>query len=133
MRDILDAIFYLVRTGCQWRNLPHEYPPWSTVHCWFRRWRRDGTWERLHGALREQLRVAGGRDPQPSAGVIDSQSVKTTGVGGVLPWRWVVERTFSWTGQSRRLSKDYEHLCATGEVLVSLAMTRIMLRRLAHA
>jgi transposase len=82
-RAILDAIFYLVRTGCQWRALPREYPPWSTVHYWFRRWRLDGLWERVNGALRERLRVAVGRDPQPSAAVVDSQSVKTTGVGGV--------------------------------------------------
>ena len=62
-REILDAIFYVVRTGCQWRALPHEYPPWSTVHDWFRLWRLDGTRERLNGALRERLRVAVGRHP----------------------------------------------------------------------
>ena len=82
-REILDAIFYVIRTGCQWRLLPHEYPPWPTVYYWFRRWRLDGTWERLHAVLRERVRVAAGRGPQPSAGILDSQSVKTTGVGGV--------------------------------------------------
>jgi putative transposase len=254
-REILDAIFYVVRTGCQWRCLPHEYPPWSTVHCWFRRWRLDGTWERLNTALRERLRVRAGRDPQPSGCILDSQSVKTTSVGGVrgydgakklrgrkrhvlvdtqglvltvkvhaahiqdraavpllldgvrqrfprlehawvdqgytgsgrdwmtehlgwsvevvrhppiprrglvpvpdatspygvrieylrlprteaergfrgvLPRRWVVERTFGWFGQSRRLSKDYEKLCETGEALVYATMTRLMARRLAR-
>jgi putative transposase len=83
VREILDAIFYIIRTGAQWRQLPHEYPPWPTVYWHFRRWRLDGLWERLNTALRERLRVRAGRHPQPSAAIIDSQSVKTTGVGGV--------------------------------------------------
>jgi len=82
VREVLDALFYLVRAGCQWRLLPREFPPWQTVYHWFRRWRLDGTWERVHTALRERVRVAVGRDPQPSAGISDSQSVKTTGKGG---------------------------------------------------
>jgi transposase len=255
-RVILNAIFYLVRGGCAWRLLPRDLPPWRTVYHYFRQWRDDGTWEQLNTALREQLRVRQGRAAQPRAGIVDSQSVKTTGVGGprgydggkkingrkrhvlvdtqglvlcakvheaniadrdgiklllsaeeaagrpsireqfpqlahlwldggyngagrgkswveqtfgwtvdivkhprrprgvwarddevidwaailpppgfrgVLPRRWVVERTFAWLGQNRRLSKDFERLSSTGEALIYIAMTRLMARRLAHA
>jgi putative transposase len=251
-RAILDAIFYVLRSGCSWRLLPRDFPPWKTVYHYFRQWRLDGTFERLNAALRERLRIRSGRNAQPSAAIVDSQSAKTTGVGGeargydggkkirgrkrhllvdtegfvlkakvhsakipdqdglrlllesagtavselkhlwldagyegrgkrwaeeilglsvevvrkppkptpekvariwaqelakegekidwqrlmplrgfrVLPRRWVVERTFSWLGQNRRMSKDYERLCASAEAFVYVAMIRLMVRRL---
>jgi putative transposase len=250
-RKILNAIFYVLKSGCQWRMLPHDFPRWPSVYYYFRKWRIDGTWERINRAIRERLRVRLQRNPQPSAGIVDSQSVKSTGVGGeergydggkkvrgrkrlllvdtegfvlkakvhsakvmdyegikllleragaqflrlshlwldagykgkdwvekmlgwsvelverprkpapkevlmawaeqwskegvkvdwetllppqgfqVLPRRWVVERTFAWIDHNRRMSKDYERLCATSEAFVYAAMTRLMVRRLA--
>jgi putative transposase len=254
-REILDAVFYVLKSGCAWRLLPRDFPPWETVYHYFRKWSLDGTWERLNHTLRECLRTTLGRNPQPSAGIVDSQSAKTTGVGGeargydggkkvrgrkrhilvdtegfvlkvrvhsakipdkdglrlllesarsclprlshlwldagyqgrgkewtenvlglsvevvhraprpipekvaqiwaaewakegrkvdwqkllprrgfeVLPRRWVVERTFAWLCHNRRMSKDYERLCSTGEAFVYIAMTRLMVRRLARA
>ena len=81
-RSLINAIFYVLRSGCHWRLLPHEFPPWNTVYYYFRRWRRDGRWHQLHTALRERVRTNTGRAVQPSACMLDSQSVKTTGVGG---------------------------------------------------
>jgi putative transposase len=83
MREVLDAIFYQARSGCQWDMLPHDLPPRSTVNDYFLRWRDDGTWQRITDALRRMVRVAAGREPSPGAASIDSQTVKGAEVGGV--------------------------------------------------
>jgi putative transposase len=76
LRAILDAVFYVLKSGCPWRLLPRDFPPWKTVYDWLRRWRIDRTWERLNDELRERLRWYLGRNPNPSAAtIVDSQSV----------------------------------------------------------
>ena len=227
MRRLLDGLFYLVRTGCQWRHLPPPpaFPPWPTVYGYMRRFLRDGVWESMRHQFVVMLREGEGREPSPTAAIIDTQSAKTTESGGpcgwdaakkvkgrkrhiavdtqglllgvlvhaasvqdadgagdllrrikplycwlkavfadsiyervsallacfllgltlivvrriagtkgfvVLPRRWVVERTIGWLGRWRRLSKDYEHLPEVSEAMVTLAMIRLMLHRLAH-
>src|SRR5690242_16939316 len=81
-REIVNAIRYVLRTGGSWRSLPHDFPPYTTVYDYFRAWRDSGVWEQVNTALRARLRVKVGRDAQPSAASIDSQSVKTTEKGG---------------------------------------------------
>jgi putative transposase len=106
LREILDAIFYILRSGCAWRLLPHDLPPWKTIHHYFRTWRLDGTWERVHHTIRERLRASLGRTPQPSAAiVVDSQSAKTSGVGGEARG---YERAKQVRGRKRHILVDTE-------------------------
>jgi putative transposase len=103
MHEIFNGILYVLRSGCSWRMLPHDLPPWGTVHYYYRRFRRDGTLLKVHEHLRTKVRRGAGRHPHPSAAILDSQSVKTTkkmfsGLqvefwAKLLTWRWRVKRS----------------------------------------
>ena len=82
LRRIVDAVFYLLHTGCQWRAMPHEFPSWTAVFYHYAKWRSQGTWERVNASLCERHRLACGRKAQPTAAIIDSQSARTTEAGG---------------------------------------------------
>lgn len=225
LRNIMDAILYINKTGCQWRLLPNEFGPWQTVYYYFRKWKLEGVFEDLMTTLHSQVRKLAGRKESPSMGIIDSRSVKTShhvepstkGIDGnkkikgrkehivvdtlglpmavavheanlhdskgapkvierlenkfprlvkiladggyrgnladwvtekfgwsvevvlrseecptkfpVLPKRWIVERSFAWLENFRRLTIDYEYLAETAEAMVQLAFVKIMLNR----
>src|SRR5450432_3280878 len=83
VREVVNAIFYVLRSGCAWHLLPHDFPPSGTVYDYFRRWQRDGTWELIHQTFRDQVRIQASREAEPTAAIIDSQSAKTNEQGGI--------------------------------------------------
>ena len=103
-RRIIEAILYLDRTGCAWRYLPADFPPWQTVYTWFAAWRDDGTLARLHAALRSQVRIAAGRTVQPTAAVIDSQSVRAADTVPRASRGWDAAKTVN--GRKRHIAVD---------------------------
>ena len=86
LRDIVNALLYMKQTGCQWRYIPHDLPQRSTVHYYFQKWTAEGTFEAIMAELRGQVRAKAGRDRQPTAGILDSQTVKAAGPGTEIGW-----------------------------------------------
>ena len=95
IREIINALRYLLRAGCAWRLLPYDFPHWRAVYEYFRVWKKNGTWLEIHDYLHEQLREKMPREKQPSAAIVDSQSVKTTEKGGAERLRWSEENSRS--------------------------------------
>jgi len=132
-RPVLDAIFYVLRSGCQWRMIPHDLVPWWTAYRWYRTWAADGTWDRVHDQLRAAVRAAAGRDPGPSAGVLDAQSVKSSEGGQARG----VDMGKKITGRKRHLIVDTLGLVLVAAVTAASVQDRpggrAVLARLAAA
>lgn len=84
MREVVNAVFYILKAGCDWRMMPHDLPAWKTVYDYFTQWRDHGTWKKIHDELRGRVRQQAGKKVQPTAGILDSQSVKTAEKGGFV-------------------------------------------------
>jgi transposase len=132
-RRVLDAIFYVLRSGCQWRMVPHDLVPWWTAYRWYRSWAADGTWDRIHDQLRCAVRIAAGRDPDPSAAVLDAQSVKSSEGGQARG----VDMGKKITGRKRHLITDTLGLVLVAAVTAASVQDRpggkAVLARLAAA
>jgi transposase len=132
-RAVLDAVFYVLRSGCQWRMIPHDLVPWWTAYRWYRVWAADGTWDAVHDALRAAVRIAAGRDPRPSAAVLDAQSVKSSEGGQARG----VDMGKKVTGRKRHLITDTLGLVLVAAVTAASVQDRpggrAVLARLAAA